>query len=400
MSALEVNLISAFGRGETLAIGLQEHGFKVRVLDFTAAFSEKYNHGVGPFPVVRESYASIQKLWTDEVRSLPRGLSFWLPDGVLETKGPMADFFKRQNPAFESAAKDEAQAEFKEDWLRRFMGSWAAPLHVESWLPALASSFPFLADVGLIPASKEPRVQTFERFQTLDYEYVPCKLIKDVSIKGSRLAGIEVESGSMKAFGGEHWVWCLAGHETELVGASCMERLFGKSLRRPEWVWMNLIGACERGDWSSAFPEYSIVLGDVFLPWNYANAFVMRWIEPDVFDVWMKVPAASVFHAEQRARWAKEAQDILMARLPHARWAVNPEEWSLCPHSPVFDLSTKDWRAPSWKNWDWIAPETLSRLDWSARLQAEARCYDRLIQLRNEKMKKQGVERDRALHPS
>jgi hypothetical protein len=49
---------------------------------------------------------------------------------------------------------------------------------------------------------------------------------------------------------------------------------------------------------------------------------------------------------------------------------------------------------------EWIAPETLSRLDWVARLEAEATAFERLSDWRTDQMRKQGAERDHTLHPS
>jgi hypothetical protein len=400
MSAWDVNIITAFGRGESLALALQENGFKVRLLDFTDAFSEKYRRGVGPFPVVKESFMSAQRSYLDEVKVLPRGLVFWLPEGPVELSGPMADFYKEQFPFVEVAVTGEVHSEFREDWLRRFLVQWTSPYHVEPWRDLPRESFPAQALSGLVPAIKEGRVQTFERFQALDYEYLACRALKEVSIEPGRLREVEVDAGQTKAFAGDQWIWCLSAQETELVGGKCAETLFHGRVRKAEWVWFHLFGACERGSWTGAFPEYSIVVGDVCLPWTHGNAFVLRWLEPDIVEVWMKVPAASVLNSEQRAKWVHQAQTILSTRLPQAHWALAPEEWALCPHSPVFDVNTQDWREPAWKNWDWIAPETMSRLDWSSRLQSEARCYDRLIQWRNEQMKRQGASRDRALHPS
>ncbi len=400
MSAWEVNMVSAFGRGETLALALQENGFKVRLLDFSQAFSDKYRHGTGPFPAAKVAQLPAQKLWVDEIRLLPRGLSFWLPGGPLELSGPAAKIHQKQHPCLDALIQEQTRDEFKSDWLRRFVKSWASPYHYDSWVETSGEAFPFRKDIGLIPSIKEARVQSFERFQALDYEYIACRALNDVGVGGHRIHEVEVDAGQVKAIPGQQWIWCLSSQETELIGSASAQQLFGKSVRKAEWVWMFMFGACDRGSWSNAFPEYSIVIEDIHLPWNYANCFSMRWHDMDVFEIWMKVPAEAVFHAEQRASWAARAQEILRNRLPQAHWAVNPEEWGLCPHSPVLDAATRDWRQPAWKNWDWIAPETLPRLDFSARLERESQSYQRLTRWREEQMIKQGDRRDRPIHSS
>lgn len=44
-------------------------------------------------------------------------------------------------------------------------------------------------------------------------------------------------------------------------------------------------------------------------------------------------------------------------------------------NSSVFDEGEPGEGAMAWKNGDWIAPETLPRLDLSARLEREAKCF-------------------------
>ena len=74
-----VNIVSAFGRGETLALALQDEGFDVRIIDFTKALGADWNTGAGPFPVAQKAYLPKQEKFLQELRPLPRGLTFWLP---------------------------------------------------------------------------------------------------------------------------------------------------------------------------------------------------------------------------------------------------------------------------------------------------------------------------------
>jgi len=81
-----------------------------------------------------------------------------------------------------------------------------------------------------------------------------------------------------------------------------------------------------------------------------------------------------------------------------AKWTVDADDWAVCPNSPVFEAHHRDWGAPSWKNFEWIAPERLERLDMGARLEREAQCFTRLENWRNDQIKKQGAPSDTALH--
>ena len=166
----------------------------------------------------------------------------------------------------------------------------------------------------------------------------------------------------------------------------------------PEWTWISLDGTMKSGPWCDGLPTYSVVIGDIFLPWAYANTFVLRRLEGTRFRVWLKVPFERASHIDARRGWALGAENLLRARLPLADWSIDSGAWSRCPNSEVFPSSLRGELPGQWKNWDWISSETLPRLDLSARLEREATSFNRLIGWRNDQIKKQGVQRDHALH--
>jgi hypothetical protein len=393
-----VTMISAYGRGESLALALKESGFDVQILDFTEALGAEWNRGLGPFPVATTAYLGKQEQFLSEVKALPRGMNFWLPDGPIELSGPMADFFNRTLPAVRNLhAKDSP--DFAVDWLKRFMKIWTSPFQLESWQASLPkATFPYADNIGMVPPTKEKRLMSFERYQTLEHKYLPSTTLSDVQFQGARITQLEAESGHKSAYRSAQWIWCLSSEETDRVGVEVAQQIFANKIRRPEWRWISFDGRCDRGPWSKGFPAYSIVINDLHLPWTYANMLVLRWTESDVFQVWLKVPAVSTQSEVRRSEWAEEVRAHLHRRLPLAAWSVDSSKVSLCPHSPVYDLSSQEDSLPGWKNWDWIAPESLARLDLSARLEREAACYNRLVQWRNEQMKKQGARSDNALH--
>lgn len=391
-------MISAYGRGETLALALQDIGFDVQIMDFTEALGPEFERGVGPFPVASTAFIPKQESFLSEVRPLKRGITFWLPDGPLELSGPMSDFFAGRDPAIKHL-RTSPGPDFASDWLRRFMKMWTSPYHWDAWQASVPPvTFPYADKIGLVPPTKEARVMGFERFQTLGNKYFGAAILRDVQFENSRILELEVESGRREAYRSPQWIWCLSSDETDRVGVEVAQSLFHDKIRRPEWRWISFQGRCDRGPWSSGFPEYTVMLNDLHLPWAYANMMVLRWTESDVFQVWMKVPASACFKEERRFEWAEEARAHLVKRLPLAGWTLEHTAWSVCPHSCVYDLSVQEDSIPGWKNWDWIAPETLARLDISARLEREAAAYQRLVSWRADQMKKQGARRDQPLH--
>lgn len=396
MTNWQINLVTAFGRGEALAEALQNNAFSVRILDFTKAFSSEYAKGTGPFPIALDAGLPEHKKWLAEAERVERGLAFWLPEGPVELGSPMTPFYAETRN--DVKALQGRAAEFKDDWLRRFLLQWASPLHHEPWTVDSGPMFPYESEIGLIPSYDEAQVMTFERFHSQGHPVISCTKIEDLQVDGSRLSEIAVEAGQSMAYTADQWVWCLSSRETEMLNPELAPRLFNKGIWRPEWSWVSFQAGCEAGPWLDGIPGYMIAVGDVFLPWVYANAVIVRRLQPDGLRLWMKVPAKQTGDSAQRARWAAEAEALLNSRLSMAKWTVDAAEMAICPHSPVFEAHHRDWGVPSWKNFEWIAPENMERLDMAARFEREIECFERLTQWRSDQIRKQGVPRDPTVH--
>lgn len=258
--------------------------------------------------------------------------------------------------------------------------------------------FPFSEKIGLATQNLESRNMSFERYRTLELSYISATGFKDIQFDGSQVTELAVESGSFLASQADYWIWCLSTEETFLLGEKVAKDLFPRGEVRPEWRWLGLSGRNTRGPWSGGFPEYTCVIEDMNLPWVYSNRFMLRWIEPDAFHVWLMVPAEFAKVSDRQKQWASEIEAILNKRLELASWKISSDNYWLCPHSPVFAQTAKDIKHIQWKNLDWIAPESLARLDLSCRLEREAKSFERLKNQKTDLIKKQGARGDYALH--
>ena len=391
MSADQVCLVTAFGRGETLVRALEQARFRVTTLDFTDAFGAEFTRGLGPFPVALTEYLPAQAELLGEMRPLPRGLAFWLNDGPIELAGEMAAHFSDVVPAVKNLRANQAVADFGDDWMRRFVDQWTSPYHAEAWENATPARFPYDQPLGLAPAHREVRLTTPKTA-------VRCKAIEDIQINNQRLLEIAVDAGRITAYRADQFVWCLSSRETEMLNSQLATKVFTRGIIRPEWAWITFKVTCQTGPWLEGIPEHVIAIGDVYLPWTYANLVILRKMPGDVFEAWVKVPAARVDEDAERLRWAADVGALLNRRLNLARWQVDGDRYGICPHAPVFEASRRDVSAPPWRNWDWIAPETVARLDVGARLEREAQAFRRIDQWRRDTEKKQGGPRDHALH--
>lgn len=396
MSSWAVNMVTAFGRGEALALMLLDKGFEVQVYDLTEAFSPEFRRGTGPLPIPQQAYLPTHSHFFEEARALPRGLVMWLERGPVEFSGPMAHFFVEHDEAFRVAVQNQPSSEFKSDWMRRFLRHFVSAFHHEPWMIDDGQTFPVAKPLVLMPRAKEDTVMNYDRFPAKNL--IRCQKLIDVQIESSRLTEMEIEAGKPIAVRAPQWIWCLSSQETEMLSSTVAEALFSRDIRRAEWQWISMTGTCERGPWSDGFPKYSVSIADIHLPWVYANMFVLEWRDKDKYDIWLKAPAESVREASRRTVWANDIDKFLNTRMSLGKWKVDPMSFGICPHSPVFLQVMKEWKEPGWRNWDWIAPETTARLDFGARFDREVTSFQRLTNWRNDQLKKQGARGDQALH--
>lgn len=393
-------MISAFGRGETLALALHENGFQVRVFDFTPAFPQEYLRGVGPFPILDKAFAPVQREFLNEIELQPQGLTFWLKDGPMELTGPFAPVHIHSHPEIQAWKTESGGNDFSRSWLARFLEQWSSPYFNESWTVAQGSAFPAEQPLGIVPADRQASLTNFERLRMKGVEVIPCSSIHDLQSQSGRVMEVEFEAGSPMAVRASQWVWCLSPHETSGFGESATTKMFGKNVSAPEWAWISFKGGLHKGPWVEGLPQSFVVLGDVYLPWCYGNMAVIQRSDDLRFRCWLKVPRARMHEIDARRQWSKDAEAILWQRLPMAEWKIDSADWSICPHSEIYGSAHKGARLTQWKNLHLIAPETLERLDMSARLEREAETFRKLLQWRNETVKKQGARSDHALHPS
>lgn len=398
MNTWPVTLVSAFGRGETLALALYENGFQVKILDFTAAFAPEYQRGAGPFPVVDKAFFPVQREFLNEVELQPQGLTIWLKDGPFELTGPFSGVHIHSHPEVQAWKTNSHSGEFSKVWLQRFLSQWTSPFFMESWNEIMDPPYPAELSLGNIPAARESRIHSFERVRSKNVEVIACTGIRDAQIQSGRIAQIEVEAGSSKAVSAQQWIWCLSSSESETFGKEAARKIFGRGIAQPEWAWQSFAGKMQKGPWTSGLPNSFVVIGDVYLPWCYANVSVVQRTDETHFRVWIKVPRARMGDIDARRAWVGELQKLFIQRLPMAEWKLDSADWSICPHSEIFAESQRGQTLNGWKNWHLISPEVLPRLDISARLELEAESFRKLLQWRTDQLKKQGVRRDQALH--
>jgi hypothetical protein len=389
----KVAVVSAFGRGETLALALHERGFNVKVIDLTSAFGNHYHRGGGPFPIVQKSYLPAQRDLLKRTQVMNEGLTLWLKDGPLELNGPMTEIHINNSPALRAWKSGVKASNFTQAWLVRWLNQWASPVYREVWSKSDASRFPAQEPLGLIPIEDEARVLSFEWLTGMAVEVLATRSLKDVRVERGRLAELEIENNGTRVVGADQWIWCLSSYETHMLAPEVAEKIFWRGITEPQWCWISFACSMQTGPWVSGWPEYSVLIGDIYLPWVYSNAAVIRKLENGRLRLWLKVPHSRAEDIDARRGWALGIENLLRSHLPQADFKVDSSAWKLCPSSVIYSEDDLAHGGGKWKNWDWIASENLPRVDMTARLEREAQAFDRLIDWQTTQIRKQGGSR-------
>ncbi len=393
-------MVTAFGRGETLARSLMESGFSVRVLDFTSAFNPHFSGCVGPYPIVKQSFLPAQQSLIDDLNTLPCGLTFWLSDGPIELAGAMAEFYSQAKPSVAALESGVPSEKFEIDWLRHWHHHWTSPFHYESWEAPVAKSYPKGVPVGFWPRSSESARFDFAQFKKEGGDWSDCKGLVDVQVVGPNIVEIEAESKRSMAEQSEQWIWQLSSFETSCLNKNVAGTLFGADVRLPEWHWMKFSAKLNSLRAPMGMPTFGVLIDDLYRPWTHENAMVWHWPNDQTLEFWLKVPASYFGDRRLRSKVMQSAQAVWAKKLEHMEFEFDLENWVVNSAACVYPKSSREWGLAYWRNWSWISPEFDGRCDYSARLEGEAKAYHKLIEWRNVRLQKQGENQsDSPLHP-
>lgn len=343
MSQTTVLVVSAFGRGHSLAMQLAAKEIPVTLLDVSGQLGlTSPEEWEGPFGVGLTGLTSIQQERLSEDDPLLRqneGLTILLPSGPVELRGPVADhrLLKLGIPQdvrdllqitrVSATERDRALARpFTETWPLFLLRGFAANVY-GSTLEALNAELVYRGDTEF--AVRQVSRQGLENsLEACGRRLVHVKKpgsVKDVSsLQNKQTRSLEYqETGSAvsEVIEYESLVWCLSGEETEYMGPGIAEKVFPAGVSRPDWCWMKFryrFGACPERE---ALPTHALWIGAIDLPWTHENLLIVqRTATPEQFDVWARLPQSMRFQKsfleEQVAKIARRISAQAAALAP------------------------------------------------------------------------------------
>ena len=391
-NAFDVVVISAQGRGLTLACELQSAGLQTALLEMTEVFRPW--EGVdweGPFGIfdapgeITELQAKICGIQAI-TETLPRGFCVLDNHGLVEFTSPLAEFLIAQ------AQKDD------EVWLSAFLSSVASA----SWCANLASM-----QTG-IPARKpwQQRMPTaqkmreaFETAEALGVQIFEENLL-DLSLVKGRVESLQLDkSGIVPA---HDFVWCLSQEDCEKLPVTISSRIYPRGVLKAQGCWVRF-----QYQWSLAPgvmrpPTKLAVIGHRALPWSHGNLLIIEdFPSTESVQVWIRIPTHSRFLRSYLERMSQQIEKLLRERWPlqNLKLKQMPLEFeveakTLGPtRQPLFDpMELKKRSKPQAKNWIEFGPETIGSLDLNRRLALEQSIVAPIVERakkRQQKLKKE-----------
>lgn len=407
-------IVSAFGRGNWLALELAHRGWRVTLIDASDAISggrsdDALIDGEGPFGFfeAEDVAPSFITRLMNEGGLLPvdNGFALWLADGPAETRMKMTDarfrglglseaclrYAKRSTYDDKNADRERrmlAREPFRESWLAHFAHVLASTEHEENHRGLdLECTSPLFARFSIRQVSLQSHQEGLAKCMENGVTVRRQAVVRDLRLEGSSVDALEIGDERAGIERARSFVWTLSSAETELFPQSLFKALFPGGAAAPAWYWQRFRFQLDGDRSDDAIPAYAVMIEDVCLPWTHENVLVLRRrSEPRAFDIWAKLP----MHARQDEKYLAEVAASVQSRFRRRVPLYEPRLVALPriggdspPRMPVFTDSElgeiERLRAP---NFFYCGPELWASLDWLGQARAQKLILAKLDKLK------------------
>jgi hypothetical protein len=421
-------VVSAFGRGNWMAAELASKGLKTILLDV----SDVLGHWApedweGPFGFFQAEWVSKSQLTRlneeDYMDQESDGFVVWLPDGVVDTAGPVSNYRLKKRGIDESQKKYVTQfdslkpeerlklrqgfsaSSFNDNWFVNFAHSFASNRFSQnSEAMHYAKPAPLFSPHSIRRNSRRGYEQNLKWVESWGAKVLKVKDIKDISFNSGYIQSLEIQSDWSGVLTAGQYIWSLSGVESLHLSPSVANSLFSQVIW-PSWQWQRYRMKFEGADIWQTLPPHLVAINDLGLPWTHENFIVMqKSVTASDFDVWMRLPHSQRFHREYLVDKGQKAKEFIESRLPGVRVKLqnHPQEYEydekdLGPaRYPLYDPQTiAKYKTGSWINLHYDSPEVWDLLDWSSAFQSQAKIVSEI----SEWKKTRDEKREREANP-
>lgn len=425
----DVVIVSAFGRGNWLAMELATRGWKVTFVDVTGQMGEwEPEDAEGPFGLFDVVAASQKSRLMDEgeCRPVPQGWTLWLSSGPVECGGELTRFQLEKRgisesveaylryPTTSSSASPSVSTDrawdresergrrallnqpFEKTWFAHLTHQLASTVIRENHLSLERGwPLPVFSPFLIRQATRKGWQKGLAACQAAGVKVRANASIRDLRLNGRLVDAIEVAVAEERSGveRGRSFVWMLSSLETKRFPESVQTALFPEGAVEPDWFWARFQVDLRGRVFDDQIPLHAVLLEDPFLPWTHVNLMVMRKRAGGhaAIDVWMRLPAWARFDGAYLEGVRVEMERVLETRLPQAEPRTSmpavesrlPEAKLGAPRFPVYEKKKlARLKELSAKNLFFDGPEHWTTLDWLGQYRHQATIFAGLEKLK------------------
>lgn len=429
MRQTPVLIVSAFGRGQSLAARLTELEIPCELIDVSNQLGKSSpEDDEGPFGVFLSALAAPQNQrmhQDDPLKNQETGFNIVLSSGPIELKGPTAKYRLEQlgvpnevlerfreiregrplelaaikNLPFEKKWLFEVSAKLFSHQNSLFLDDTkslsAVDLDGDFWVrevtrPGLDGSLGWLERQG---------VKVCRHFLLDDVARESRKVLKAIEYR-------DEESKKSELLSFEQLIWCLSSEETKFLSRVIFEKLFPKQDRKAEYFWMRYRLRCQGGVEDQVLPRHSLWIRDLDLPWTHENFLILQKAAgQDLYDAWVKIPVWQRFQRDYHTKMLELVLGHLNSKMVKGVFAKGEDtplidrtyEESGPVRFPLFSTADNGkWAPGSDENVYYHSPETWDGHGWNLLFNYENGLFNELSlwwkkreELRVKKMKQE-----------
>ncbi len=400
--SFRVAVVSAYGRGHSLAVQLARLGAEVTLFEVSDSLGPWiYEESEGPFGIFQsESLRSEQKEFLDHdepLRAQENGFVIWFPSGPVEMRHALGSY---------------RQVQYSLGPEKKCIDKIAASLmsnRAES-LAALGPEIDLQASFGIRTPTRKSFLQNIEWCEKSGVSTLLQSEIVDVSgpvssplssLRTSFASSLEFKikgRTTSENFNFDHLIWCLSSLESTKACPLGSKKLFPKGGLDPLWSWERYQFQISESLERDSLPEYMAVIGHMDFPLTHENFLIVRRTPlPDLFDVWARGSFEQKYSKDYLLDLSEQIKKVLAKRLPGSKSQINTYPASFespfqvigGPKHPIFSKdSLRKLKVTPWKNTDFLGQEFCPTLGWAGLFRRHNDIFDKVKVLFQKNMAK------------
>lgn len=411
-------IVSAFGRGNWLAVELREQGLNVFLVDVTSSLGNWPTEDLeGPFGVFM--LKDFKQSFQDYIHSLgpfeniASGFAIWTSEGPLELRSPVTSHrFKKMGLHSkiwevlnqQSTAQKFINEPFEKIWPLGLSHQMASTTYHPNKTAAQSGTAAPVLDPFLIrKSSKEGYDKSLSWVESKGVKVSRDPEILDIALGGRRrLEALELKGPGVFRF--ENLIWSLSSEETYYLNDRIAKKIFPQGALESTWSWLRFRLKVKPTLEIDMIPSHVCIIDDLAMPWTHENFCLLQKSASGSLDAWIRLPSVQRFNKEYLKEMGQRICRLFGEKVPPSMPEVEsyPQEYYLtykelgAPRFPIFlpdDDSTR--RYSFFENLYRDGFEVWNNFTRDSQAQAQSNLRDEVVKVWRQDQLKKKKEMDR-----